>query len=144
MQFDYIVVGAGSAGCAVAARLSEAPGTEDRVALRKAIRFTRELMTSAPVRPFVAGEPEPGPSAEDNSALVDWLSASVISGAHPSSTCAMGIEPGAVLDPELRVRGVHGLRIADCSAMPTTIRGNTNAPAIMIGEKAADMIRHNK
>ena len=60
---------------------------------------------------------------------------------HPVGTCAMGSGEQAVVDPELRVRGIDGLRVADASVMPAVPRGNTNAPAIMVGEKAADLIR---
>ncbi len=62
---------------------------------------------------------------------------------HPTSTCAMGSGEDAVVDPDLRVRGVSGLRVADASVMPAVCRGNTNAPTIMIGEKAADLIKEN-
>ena len=61
---------------------------------------------------------------------------------HPTSTCKMGVDAMAVVDPELRVHGIEGLRVADASVMPTVISGNTNAATIMIGEKLADMLRH--
>ena len=61
---------------------------------------------------------------------------------HPTSTCKMGVDAMAVVDPELRVHGIEGLRVADASVMPTVISGNTNAATIMIGEKLADLVRH--
>jgi choline dehydrogenase-like flavoprotein len=59
---------------------------------------------------------------------------------HPMSTCRMGSDEASVVDPELRVRGIAGLRVADASVMPSTIRGHTHAPSVLIGEKAADLI----
>jgi choline dehydrogenase len=112
----------------------------DRRRLRESVRIMRRFFTSAPAQPFVSSELAPGPQCDADLDIDAWLRASVISGGHPTSTCAMGTGPDAVVDAQLRVRGVTGLRVADCSVMPRITRGNTNAPAIMIGEKAADLI----
>ena len=104
------------------------------------IRFQRRFFATAPASDFVTVELAPGPAADSDEAIDAWLRATVISAAHPACTCAMGTGPDAVLDAQLRVRGLEGLRVVDASAMPNVIRGNTNAPAIMIAEKAADMI----
>jgi choline dehydrogenase len=109
--------------------------------LRDAMAFARRFMTTDAVRDLVAHEMAPGPDAQDDEAIDGWLRATVMSGAHQSGTCAMGTGDAAVVDAQLRVRGIDGLRVADASIMPRIIRGNTNAPTIMIAEKAADMIR---
>ncbi|CAG2133755.1 Alcohol dehydrogenase [acceptor] [Cupriavidus yeoncheonensis] len=82
-----------------------------------------------------------GPGEGDESAIRDFVRDNADSIFHPVGTCKMGVDEMAVVDPSLRVRGVEGLRVADASIMPTLVGGNTNAPAIMIGEKAADLIR---
>ncbi|MBO9498836.1 MAG: GMC family oxidoreductase N-terminal domain-containing protein [Novosphingobium sp.] len=112
----------------------------DRVTMREMIRFQRRFFATAPASSCVAGEMAPGPDAASDEAIDAWLRATAMSAAHPACTCAMGTGKDAVLDGQLRVRGIEGLRVVDVSAMPNIIRGNTNAPAIMIGEKAADMI----
>lgn len=112
----------------------------DRRVLRESIRITRRMLGSAPAREVVAGELAPGPQAQTDDQLDAWMRATVISAAHPTSTCAMGNGAMAVVDAQLRVRGIEALRVADCSIMPRIVRGNTNAPAIMIGEKAADLV----
>jgi len=91
--------------------------------------------------PFIVEEFTPGADYQSDSELLD--SARNISQTiyHPVGTCKMGADSMAVVDDRLRVRGIAGLRIADASIMPAIVSGNTNAPAIMIGEKAADMIR---
>ena len=112
----------------------------DRRRLREAVRLMRRFFNSASAKVQVARELAPGPECESDAAIEAWLRATVISGGHPTSTCAMGTGADAVVDARLRVRGIAGLRIADCSVMPRIPRGNTNAPAIMIGEKAADLV----
>jgi choline dehydrogenase len=72
--------------------------------------------------------------------MTAWIRQAVTTYFHPSSSCRMGIDDQAVVDPELRVYGVSGLRVADASIMPAITTGNTNAPSVMIGEKAADLI----
>jgi len=113
----------------------------DRVRLREALRFTRRLFAAEPAASLVTAEVMPGQDVQDDDALDAYNRTMVMSGGHPTSTCAMGADDGAVLDAQLCVRGVSSLRVADASVMPDVIRGNTNAPSIMIGEKAADLIR---
>lgn len=112
----------------------------DRVTMREMIRVMRRYFATAPISGFVSAETAPGPDADSDEAIDAWLRATVISGAHPVGTCAMGADKAAVVDASLRVHGVDGLRVVDCSVMPDIVRGNTAAPAMMIAEKAVDMI----
>jgi choline dehydrogenase len=106
-----------------------------------AMRVTRKLVGAPAMAPFIVEEFTPGADYQSDSELLD--SARNISQTiyHPVGTCKMGTDPMAVVDDRLRVRGIASLRIADASIMPAIVSGNTNAPAIMIGEKAAEMIR---
>jgi len=113
----------------------------DRVRLREAVRFTRRFFGTNAASRLVSAELGPGPDVQSDDAIDEWNRAMVMSGGHPTSTCAMGTGDLAVCDAELRVRGVDGLRVVDASIMPDVVRGNTNAPCIMIAEKASDMIR---
>jgi choline dehydrogenase len=88
----------------------------------------------------VAEETLPGPAVRSDAELLADIRARGVSNLHPVGTCRMGREVNAVVDPRLRVHGVRGLRVADASIMPVIVAGNTNAPSIMIGEKAAAMI----
>jgi choline dehydrogenase len=90
---------------------------------------------------FLESEFQPGPAVATDEELLDYARRRGGTVYHPTSTCKMGSDPLAVVDAELRVRGVDGLRVADASIMPTVVSGNTNAATIMIGEKAADMLR---
>ncbi|WP_126173566.1 GMC family oxidoreductase [Altericroceibacterium xinjiangense] len=113
----------------------------DRVRMREMVRFMRRFFATAPVSEHVSAELAPGADATSDEAIDGWLRASVMSGGHPTSTCAMGTGKQAVVDAQLRVRGVPGLRVVDASVMPDIIRGNTNAPTVMIAEKASDLLR---
>lgn len=123
-----------------AIRLNFLEAEGDRVRMRRSIRFIRALFGTAPLADYVAAELAPGAAADSDAALDAWLRASTISGAHGVGTCAMAAGEGGVVDAELRVKGVDGLRVVDCSVMPDIVRGNTAAPAMMIAEKASDMI----
>ncbi|MGH3589075.1 MAG: GMC oxidoreductase, partial [Pseudonocardia sp.] len=87
-----------------------------------------------------ARELYPGTLAESTADLHSYIRRSVVTYHHQAGTCKMGLDDAAVVDPELRVHGVQGLRVADASVMPAVPTGNTNAPAIMIAERAADLI----
>lgn len=113
---------------------------EDRVTFRRALHLTREIFAQPAFDPFRGREVLPGPDVVDDAALDAWIAANAGTAYHPSCTCPMGEGPGAVVDSELRVHGVEALRVADSSIMPVITNGNLNAPTIMIGEKASDMI----
>ncbi|MDH3920432.1 MAG: GMC oxidoreductase, partial [Rhodospirillales bacterium] len=85
-------------------------------------------------------EREPGEDHQTDDELLQFARERGNTIFHPTSTCRMGPDDRAVVDARLRVRGIEGLRVADCSIMPTVVSGNTNAPATMIGEKCADLI----
>ncbi|HEU4593322.1 MAG TPA: GMC family oxidoreductase N-terminal domain-containing protein [Steroidobacteraceae bacterium] len=113
----------------------------DREGLRNIVKFVRRFFATAPATELVARELSPGPEVRDDAAIDAWLRANVRTAMHPVGTCAMGVDGQAVVDGQLRVRGLSGLRVADASIMPAIVGGNTNAPTIMIAEKAVDMIR---
>jgi choline dehydrogenase len=103
-------------------------------------RLTRALAGAPGLALYVEDELQPGANAQDDSALLAAAREHGSSGYHPVGTCRMGNDATAVVDPQLRVRGVKHLRVVDASVMPTLVSGNTNLPTIMIAEKAADMI----
>ncbi|MEM7408588.1 MAG: choline dehydrogenase [Pseudomonadota bacterium] len=115
----------------------------DREAFRACIRLTREIMGQEAMDPYRGEEIQPGAGIQRDAELDAWIRANAESAYHPSCTCKMGDESDAmaVVDPECRVIGVEQLRIADSSIFPTITNGNLNAPTIMVGERAADLIR---
>jgi choline dehydrogenase len=105
------------------------------------LKLCRQILATPHMQSFIEAEFQPGSAVESDEELLDYARRRGGTVYHPTSTCKMGNDPMAVVDPQLRVYGVDGLRVADASIMPTVVSGNTNAAAIMIGEKAADMIR---
>ena len=104
------------------------------------VRMAREIAAHEPLAGITAGEIAPGEHLDDER-VRDWVRATAGTMFHPTGTCAMGGSAEAACDPELRARGVEGLRVVDASVMPATPRGNTNAPTIAVAERAADLIR---
>jgi choline dehydrogenase len=112
----------------------------DREGLLAAIRKGRELMATSPLKEITGEEIAPGAALRTDDELLEWVRNNAETTYHPVGTCKMGADPMAVVDNELKVHGIQGLRVADASIMPTLTSGNTNAPCIMIGEKCAEMV----
>ncbi|MDX2156874.1 MAG: GMC family oxidoreductase N-terminal domain-containing protein [Hyphomicrobiaceae bacterium] len=112
----------------------------DRDGLLAAMRKARELMSASPLKEITGEEIAPGAHLQTDEELLEWVRNNAETTYHPVGTCKMGSDPMAVVDNQLRVHGIGGLRIADASIMPTLTSGNTNAPCIMIGEKCAEMV----
>jgi choline dehydrogenase len=114
---------------------------QDRREWVEAIRVTRRILGQPAMDPFDGGELSPGPAAQTDEEILDWVRRDGETALHPSCTCAMGTGPRSVVDPAtLRVHGLAGLRVVDASVMPTITNGNIYAPVMMIAEKAADLI----
>ncbi len=113
----------------------------DRRTAVAGVRAARAVADTPALRPYVMREVKPGPSEVSEAELLEFCRNNGATIFHPSGTCSMGSGPLAVVDNRLRVHGVAGLRVIDCSIMPTLVSGNTNAPAVMVAEKAVDMIR---
>jgi choline dehydrogenase len=114
----------------------------DRDTIVEGVNIARRIARHAPLTSKISEEFRPNPDLpmDDYDATLDWARNNTASIYHPTGTCKMGQDKGSVVDARLRVHGVQGLRVADCSIMPEIVSGNTNAPAIMIGEKASDLI----
>src|SRR3954468_24136341 len=113
---------------------------EDAEPLIRGIRLVRKLFASPSFAKYRARETAPGDAAQSDADLLAYIRAESYTVHHPVSTCRMGTDELAVVDPQLRVSGIDGLRVADASTFPSIIGGNTNAAVVMIAEKASDMI----
>ena len=119
------------------------PTELDRATTVAGVKAARAIAEAPAMRPYVKREVKPGPEAASDADLLEFCRNNGATIFHPTGTCRMGGDPLAVVDARLRVHGVAGLRVIDCSAMPTLVSGNTNAPAVMMAEKAVDMIRED-
>jgi choline dehydrogenase len=113
----------------------------DLATMRRAVRLTQEIVRQPALQAYARDEIAPGAAGVTDTALDAWIRNHIATAYHPSGTCRMGGDPNSVLDPQLRVRGVDRLRVVDASIMPQVVSSNTNAPTIMIAERASDLIR---
>ncbi len=112
----------------------------DRKCAVAGVRLARNLANTQSLKPYIAEEYRPGPNARSDDDLLKFARDHGATIFHPSGTCKMGNDPMAVVDTDLKVHGIAGLRVVDCSVMPTLVSGNTHAPVVMIAEKASDRI----
>ena len=112
--------------------------------LRAGVKAAREVYATAPLKDMIGDEMFPGTGVKTDAEIDAYIRSTAITMYHPTSTCRMGIDTEAVVDGELKVNGVSGLRVVDASVMPFVPGGHTNAPTIMIAEKAADLMRGRK
>ncbi|MDT5221030.1 MAG: choline dehydrogenase, partial [Mycobacterium sp.] len=118
------------------------PGGVDRAAMLAGLRICAEIADAPSLRDVLGSVVRPRNSTKLDEAILELaLNECSHTLYHPMGTCRMGSDEASVVGPQLRVRGVDGLRVADASVMPSTIRGHTHAPSVLIGEKAADLIR---
>jgi choline dehydrogenase len=103
-------------------------------------KLARQLLEAPAFAPYMRGEFLPGPAVQDDAAWIEHIRKTSFLGYHPVGTCRMGSDAEAVVTPRLSVRGVEGVRVVDASIMPSLVSANTNAAAMMIGERAADFM----
>lgn len=113
---------------------------KDRLCAVESIKYARRLAATDALRPYLASEYRPGAGVQSDAEILEFARENGATIFHPVGTCKMGSDAMAVTDSQLRVHGTDGLRVVDCSIMPTLVSGNTHAPAVMIAEKASDMI----
>ncbi len=107
----------------------------------KLFKMLRQMAATNALSTYVGAERQPGAEVNEEQAIIDELRNITDPGLHGTGTCSMGIDPAtSVVDSDCRVHGIAGLRVVDCSIMPTPISGNTNGPAMAIGQRAAELI----
>ena len=114
---------------------------DDVATLLRGFKLGRQISRAPTFASYSAHEVQPGPAAQDDTALIDYIRRAASTVHHPCGSCRMGADGDAVVDSQLRVHGLEGLRVADASIFPSVVGGNTNAAIVMLAEKAADMIR---
>jgi choline dehydrogenase len=114
---------------------------DDMAGMLAGVKLAREIFRQPAMKKYVVAERTPGDSATTDEDLRKFLRVAGFTGKHPSGTCKMGVDEAAVVDTQLRVRGIENLRVVDASIMPVVTSGNTNAPTIMLAERAADLVR---
>ena len=114
---------------------------DDVATMLRGLKIGREVSRASSFARYRAVEVQPGPEARDDAALIEYIRRAAVTVHHPCGSCRMGADDRAVVDEQLRVRGVEALRVADASVFPRVVGGNTNAAVVMVAEKAADMIR---
>jgi choline dehydrogenase-like flavoprotein len=106
----------------------------------RGLKLARRLSQARAFASYAAHEVLPGPAAQDDAQLLAYLRRAAGTAHHPVGTCRMGVDEQAVVDPRLQVRGIQSLRVVDASVFPSIVGGNTNAPVVMVAERAADLI----
>nr|WP_249931119.1 GMC oxidoreductase [Ramlibacter sp. 2FC] len=119
--------------------LLQAP--EDMATMTAGVRACRRIYGTHPQKELVGGEFFPGSAVQGDAELAELIRRNATHRSHPVGTCRMGLDDLAVVDAKLRVHGIEGLRVADASVFPEVPSGNTNVPSIMVGEKAADLLK---
>lgn len=116
----------------------------DREMSIRGLKLVQKILAQDALKPYIMAERLPGPDVRTDEDYFNFICVHSKTSHHCAGTCRMGVDANAVLDPRLRFNGIEGLRVADASVMPTVNSSNTNAPSIMIGEKAADMIKQDQ
>ena len=107
----------------------------------RGLKLAQDIMRQDALKPYIKAERLPGPDVKTDQDYFDYACSHAKTDHHPAGTCRMGADERAVVDSELRFNGIAGLRVIDASIMPTVVSANTNATAIMIGEKGADLVK---